>query len=273
MTINTYVATKRPQKIQLYAFDPTKKDTHYLNIGGWVKDKSPDGLYRRKFEIYLPQSPENLNLAVFNRAAGNKKNDPSFKVEKFGVEKLKKWNIWTKPHTNRAVRFFQMFSENAGVLRAQRQGESDEIGNYASDDGKVRIKYVDIIRSKETGKPMTTPARISNKTGIIEVAKYYFRNYSVQMRMMILLHEYSHYWLNDDIRNEIKADLNGLYVYLGNGYSPIEAHRAFLYVFSNYDTPQNQVRYKMIQKYIYDFMSGGIATPQNHSGKLIRQAA
>ena len=73
--------------------------------------------------------------------------------------------------------------------------------------------------------------------------------------------------------NEIQADLNGLYVYLGHGYSPIEAHRAFLYVFDNADTEGNRVRYTMIKKYITDFMSGGIAKPANHNQLQLRKAA
>jgi hypothetical protein len=101
----------------------------------------------------------------------------------------------------------------------------------------------------------------------------YFKKYSVAMKMMILMHEYSHFWMNKDMANEMQADLNGLYVYLGLGYSPIEAHRAFLYVFDNADTDSNRTRYGMIKKYVADFMTGGIAQPANHNQLALRKVA
>lgn len=280
-TINVYVATKKPENITIVAFDKKKKYTQYLNHYGMVNRRCPDGLYRRKFEILLPQSPDDLKVVVYNTKNFNKKtgkfavkNDPTFKVEKFGVTKLKKWEIWMNQDSQEFVRFAQRFAENAGVLTTWEQGgKTPKAGLYESDNKKFKIRYFDMIRDKD-GKPMTTPARISNKTGLIEVSKYFFKNYSVAMRMMILLHEYSHFYLNKDMANEIQADLNGLYIYLGLGYSPIEAHRAFLYVFDNADTDGNNMRYDMIKKYIIDFYNGNIAVPQNHDGqKLLRKVA
>lgn len=278
-TINAYVVTKSPQKITIVAFDKKKKYTQYLNHYGKVDRKSPDGLYRRKFEILMPQSPDELKVVIYNSANYNPatkkfrvKNDPSFKVEKFGVTKLKKWEIWMNQHTQDFVAFAQKFSENAGILTTWEEGgRTPKAGLYESDNKVFKIKYFDVIRNKD-GKPLSTPARISNKTAIIEVSKDAFKNYSVAMRMMILLHEYSHFYLNKDMANEIQADLNGLYVYLGLGYSPIEAHRAFLYVFDNADTAGNATRYQMIKKYIVDFYSGNIAMPTGGANqKLLRK--
>ena len=272
-TINVYVVTKKPHKICVVAYDKNKKNMQFVNHCGTVDMKSNDGLYRRKFEIMMPQSPEKLTVRAFNKAYGNVKGDRTFKVEKFGVTRLKTWEIWMSQHTKDFVQFAQMFSENADLLKTWEQaGRTNGAGTYTSDDKKFTIKYFDVIRNKQ-GKALTTPARISNRTGTIEVSKQYFNQYSVAMRMMILLHEYSHFWLNKNMANEIQADLNGLYVYLGLGYSPIEAHRAFLYVFDNADSEGNRIRYKMIQKYIMDFMSGGIAQPANHSQLKLRKAA
>lgn len=272
-TINVYAVSKIPQKVCVVAYDKNKKNQQYVNHCGMVDIKSADGYYRRKFEIIMPQSPEKLTVAVFGKAHGNKKGDKTFKVEKFGVAKLKTWEIWMSQHTKDFVKFAQRFSENSDLLKTwEETGKSPNSGVYTSDDGKFKIRYFDIIRNKD-GKPLTTPARISNQDGAIEVSKYFFRKYSVAMRMMILMHEYSHFWLNKNMENEIQADLNGLYVYLGLGYSPIEAHRAFLYVFDNADTEGNRVRYQMIKKYITDFMTGGIAQPSNHNQLVLRKAA
>jgi hypothetical protein len=280
-TINAYVVTKTPQKITIVAYDKKKKNTQYLNHYGMVDRKSPDGLYRRKFEVLMPQSPDELKVVIYNNSNFDKKTgkfkvrkDPTFKVEKFGVSKLRKWEIWMNQHTQDFVKFAQDFAENAGVLTSWEEGgKTDTAGLYQSDNKKFKIRYYDVIRNKE-GKALTTPARISNKTAIIEVSKKAFAKYSVAMRMMILLHEYSHFYLNKNMENEIQADLNGLYVYLGLGYSPIEAHRAFLYVFNNADTEGNALRYKMIEKYILDFYSGNIAVPSGGAGgqQLLRKS-
>lgn len=272
-TVNVYVVTKTPQKICVIAFDQKKKNMQYLNHCGMVDMKTNDGLYRRKYEIMMPTSPEELTVAVFNPKNGNKKGDNTFKVEKFGVTNLKKWDIWMNSHTQDFVKLAQQFSQNAELLRTwEESGRIENGGLYMSDDKKFKIRYWDVIRDGK-GNPLTTPARIGSKSGIIDVSKKYFTKYSVAMRMIILLHEYSHVWLNSKQENEIMADLNGLYVYLGLGYSPIEAHRAFLYVFDNADTAGNRVRYQMIRKYVADFMSGNIVRPSNHNQLQLRKAA
>ena len=271
-TINVYVVTKKPEKICVVAYDKAKKNTQYVNHCGTVDTKSPDGYYRRRFEIIMPTSPDKLSVSVYNKA-NMKDAGKSFTVEKFGVTKLKTWEIWMSQHTKDFVNFVQMFSENSDLLKTfEEAGRQPNSGVYKSDNGKFKIKYFDIIQDSK-GNKLTTPARISNRDGTIEVSKFYFNKYSVAMRIMILMHEYSHFWMNKDMANEMQADLNGLYVYLGLGYSPIEAHRAFLYVFDNADTEGNRMRYGMIKKYVADFMTGGIAQPANHNQLALRKVA
>jgi hypothetical protein len=232
--------------------DNNKPKTIYTNRGGIVNGK-------RKFEIPLPVSPEQLKVLVFNEKNGWKKaNDPTFRVSNFGISRLKTFQVWMNEDTKEFLEFAQQFSENAGILDAGRDGTM-----YQSRSGKFKILYLDQIISKKTGKVLSTPARISNKTAIIEVSKAEYSKYSVPMRLVILTHEYSHFYLNKDIRNEMQADLNGLYYYYGLGYSPVEAHRAFLTVFSKADTAQNELRYQMIKKYSKDYMEGKIAHTWN----------
>ena len=67
-----------------------------------------------------------------------------------------------------------------------------------------------------SGSYLPTPARISQLNGKMEVSYMQFLEYTVPMRMAILLHEYSHFYVNKVPRSEIEADINGLakYFYL-----------------------------------------------------------
>ena len=51
------------------------------------------------------------------------------------------------------------------------------------------------------------------------------------MRLIILLHEYSHKYSNPKIgrkiEDEVAADINALRMYLSKGYSEVEAQYAF----------------------------------------------
>jgi hypothetical protein len=102
-------------------------------------------------------------------------------------------------------------------------------------------------------KELETPARISKDNGTIQVSQKKFIPDTVPMRMAILLHEYSHYYVNKDINDETEADLNGLLIYLGLGYPRFEGHEAFLKTFINTPTEMNKVRYDKIKAFIDDF--------------------
>jgi hypothetical protein len=110
---------------------------------------------------------------------------------------------------------------------------------------------------------LTTPARIGHNTGIIEVSKNKFMQYTIPMRLIILLHEFSHKYLNPKIDKPISyetgADIQGLYVYLGKGWSPYEAHKTFLQVFKNANNEPNHKRYKIINDFIAKYEKGQIS--------------
>ena len=55
------------------------------------------------------------------------------------------------------------------------------------------------------------------------------------------------------ISDEVGADVNGLYLYLGNGFSKVDAICVFAKVFLKAQTPQNQQRLKKILDYIKKF--------------------
>ena len=74
-------------------------------------------------------------------------------------------------------------------------------------------------------------------------------------RMAILLHEYSHPYVNLNPDDESEADLNGLTIYLGLGYPRIDGAEAWCDVFDNSDTDANFERLMIIDAYINDFES------------------
>jgi hypothetical protein len=147
------------------------------------------------------------------------------------------------PSTFSFIDFAQRFSFNAPYLTPDK--------TYRSNDGYFMIEYFTMITDGQ--RELTTPARISKTTGIIQVSKKLFDAYTVPMRVAILLHEYAHFNLNSNINDEIEADLNGLTIYLSLGYPRIEGYQAFLEVFKDSPSRQNKNRYEVINNFIRDF--------------------
>jgi len=143
------------------------------------------------------------------------------------------------------VRFCEQFCAKAGYISAKGS-------IYTSNDGMFRIDYLDDIVD-ENGRSLKTPARISRSEGIIQVSKRKFETYTIPMRMAILLHEFSHYYLNTDMANETEADLNGLIIYLGLGYPRIDAYNVFTQVFLTTPNEVNENRMKVIDDFIQNF--------------------
>lgn len=201
------------------------------------------------FFIRVPFSSETAYLVVYNERIGNVEEgmDNSFKVDE--IKKLpleKKMDVvdFGNPDLQSFVAFAVRFCFNAGNL---------ESGVYKSSNGKFTIEYLPTIKDNRTGKDLTTPARISSETGKIQIARSKFVKITFPARMAIILHEYAHYYINDDMNNEIEADLNGLLIYLGMGFPRVEAYEAFLKVFTNVPTQKNKERYDKINKFIDDF--------------------
>lgn len=201
--------------------------------------------------VRMPQSPEKAMVEIYNQVNGNlpkMQDDNTFRLVNIEKQTLKrKFSVGQLSSNVRGfVKFAQWFCENAGVLSA---GSSV----YISDDNKFRIDYVDIIRDRNSSKPKSTPARISQSTGVIEISKHQFKTFTIPMRMAILLHEFSHFYINKNAKDEVEADLNALLIYLGLGYPRIEAHYAFLKVFINSPSDQNLDRHKKITAFIDNF--------------------
>jgi len=98
-----------------------------------------------------------------------------------------------------------------------------------------------------------TPARISQLNGRIEVSAKQFREFTIPMRMAILLHEYSHYYLNKNPSNEQEADKNGLSVYLKLGYPKIDIYNVFLNVFKKAPSMVNKERFDKLNSFVKNY--------------------
>lgn len=241
--IKVVVKTSSPQNIVLKVSDPTQANTFFTD-----RTKVIDGT--QDLFVRMPLSPNTALLSIYNEKNGNqpKGQDTSFEVVKIEKEDLDITLQKTKMDTmsvRNFVAFAQKFSFNAGWITAPR--------DYMSAVGGYKIEYLPFIVNSK-GEKMATPARISTKNGRIQVSQESFRGMTIPMRMAILLHEYSHYYLNSDIANETEADLNGLTIYLGLGYPIREAYEAFGQTFIGFPTAQNKQRYDIINKFIRDYI-------------------
>lgn len=242
--ISIKVRTTSPQVIVLKAYDGDKKDTFFTNTYHTVNGTE-------EMFIRMPLAPSVCMMAIYNQKVGNlpKNQDPSFEVLEVKKEDLEITLPRTKmdtPLIRNFVAFAQKFCFNAGELPVGR--------DYVSGAGNFKIEYLKFITNSK-GEKMATPARVSTKNGRIQVSQESFLAFTIPMRMAILLHEFSHYYLNSDIANETEADLNGLTIYLGLGYPIKEAYEAFGITFIGYPSEQNKRRYDIIDKFIKNYIS------------------
>lgn len=255
--LNIVIQTNDVSRIRIIALDPNKPASKYVDRSGKLKGK-------RTFELKFPVSPSKLKIVIYNVERGNLPygEDDSFSIVDMKVEKLPQYDVWWNKDTQNFYNFAVEFCQNASILSAG--DKKPHI--YRSDDNKFTIDYYNNIVDKKTNKLLTTPARIGHNTGIIEVSKNKFMQYTIPMRLVILMHEFSHKYLNPKIDRPISyetgADIQALYVYLGKGWSPYEAHKTFLQVFRNANNEPNHKRYKIINDFISKYEKGQVSQPK-----------
>lgn len=250
------------QDVRIRVADAKKPGTSYTDRVGSLNGT-------KTFFVRMPRTGKLTVADIFT--PGQKPTDANGNIQLVSKEIL---DLPTFPNSYNsasdvikcAVNFIQDFAERAGITYAGDPGTV-----IGSNCNRFRIDYMDVIRDRREkiplspqqpnvmvpnpnyGAELTTPARISQDRGIIEVSKKYFLPYAVPYRVAILLHEISHFYLNADQHSEEEADLNALKIFLGLGYGYIDAENAFLEVFKNADTPQNRARYEKLNNYIIQF--------------------
>jgi hypothetical protein len=235
------VTCKGKKKFRVWAEDYGKRNSKYAD-----RDIVVDG--KRTIHLSFPVSPKTLFVGVLN---ADERTDKDFEVT-FIEAPLITYNVWIDSSTMDFLSLAIHFSQVSGFENAAPNGRL-----FQTENNEFNIKYFDVIKDTMSGKQMNTPARIGHNSGIIEVAKYKFDTYTIPMRMIILLHEYSHKYKNPkiglEISNEIGADINALYMYLGLGFSKIDAICVFANVFLKAQTKGNVERMRKIMDYIQRF--------------------
>jgi len=239
-TLFIKVKTNKPEKIHLKVSDADQKNTVFTDRWKTVNGEC-------SFYVRMPISGKISLINLYNEKVGQHKEDNSFEVveiKKIPLEKRLDVLDFSNNDLRSFINFCTKFCFNAGVLSS---------GTYKSSDGRFKIEYLPTIISSKSGKELQTPARINKDNGVIQVSQKKFVPDTVAMRMAILLHEYSHFYVNKDIDNESEADLNGLLIYLGLGYPRFEGHEAYLKTFISTPTEMNKVRYDKIKSFIDNF--------------------
>ena len=238
-TLMVSLETTKRTKIWIKVCDAKATKTFYSKRYAMV-----DG--SQQFYIGMPQSPYVARLVVY--ADGESPLAESNQYDVTGIDILPLQStkyIGLSRKTKSFVQFAQEFSKEASYLDASKTGVP-----YYSDNEKFRIDYFDVVRSRKNGKPINTPARISQLNGRIECSKADFIRYSIPMRMAILLHEYCHFYVNKNPSSEVESDINGLRIYLSLGYPRIDAYNVFLNVFKTASTQESLHRFQKLDSFI-----------------------
>lgn len=241
LTLNITIVCSGKKRFRIWGEKLGKKNSKYA-------DREINVENSRTIYFSLPASPEKLFIGCLNV---KDINDNDFQVIIEEVP-LKKYNIHLDSETKQFVELATKFSQVCGFSKATQRGTT-----YATKDRKFNIKYFSVIRDYASGQAINTPARIGHSTGIIEASQLKFVRYTIPMRLMILLHEFSHKYRNPKIglkiSNEVGADINALYIYLGLGFSKVDAICVFANVFLKAQTDENIHRMRKILDYIQKF--------------------
>lgn len=260
MTLVISVYSDVPQNIKLVVEDSDQRNTVLAS-----RSQVVEGNY--DFYVRMPLCRKFVTINLYNDDNG------SSSFDYLGCQKtelVKRIDIidMDDAYLQEAIVFFSRFCYHAGVLaindprnpRALYMSDGNPEDGQDGENGTPNyyIKYLPVIKdiNEATGKmeELTTPSRISD-TGLIEVSQKYFVDYSVPMRMAILLHEYSHVFVNQNPDSESEADMNSLVLYLGLGYPRSELGEAWYQTFSNYDTEENNQRMDDIVDFVENFES------------------
>lgn len=232
---------KARKRLRVWAEDLGKRNSKYADRDIFIEGN-------RTIHFNFPVSPKKIFIGVRN---ADQLNDPDIEVVLIEGA-LKTYNIDIDAQAERFLKLAIPFCQTCGFETATPAGRV-----WQSSDDEFKIKFFDVIRDGLTGGVLTTPARIGHSTGKIDVSKSKFDTYTIPMRLIILLHEYSHKYRNPkiglEISNEFGADINALYYYLGLGFSKIDCICVFMNVFLAAQTPGNLERKRKIMNYISRF--------------------
>jgi hypothetical protein len=247
LQLNVTITCNGKKRFRVWAEDLGKKNSKY-------GDRVINVENGRTIYFPFPVSPKQVFIGCLN--VDNVKDDDFTVI--LQEKPLKKYNIHETDEDKEFMQLAIKFSQIIGFKPPAPQGTF-----YQTKDGKFRIKLMPQIVDYNSGKVINTPARIGHNTGIIEISWEKFSKYTIPMRVAILTHEYSHKYKNPKIglhiSNEFGADINGLYLYLGNGFSKVDAICVYAKIFLRAQTDGNIQRMRKILDYINRFENGEYA--------------
>jgi hypothetical protein len=245
--LHVTITCKGKKKFRAYASDYGRANSKYAD-----RVIEVDG--KRSIFFSFPVSPKKLGIVIYDESDNNSKD---FDVQIMEAP-LTTYNVWLDDNTREFLELAIPFCQMSGFTQASPNGSL-----FATQNEKFKIVYFPVIRDFMSGKVHNTPARIGHQSGKIEVAKAKFDGYTIPMRLIILLHEFSHKYKNPKIglkiEDEFGADINALYIYLGLGFSKIDAICVFANVFLKAQSDGNIARMRKIMNYIQRFENGEYA--------------
>ena len=198
--------------IYIVGYDPLTPNTFYFKSRFLITGSE-------EVTMNCPQSPRNLKIAIWSQG-----NVP------YQIPAIKLIPMAAAEAVNPSITFVEKFSRYAGIYRP---------GIFYADGAPFRIELKRNIY-RDDGSVHPTPARISVDKPIIQVSQAKFNEMSIPERIIILLHEVAHNFINLDEDDELESDQNGLNIYNQLGYPKIEAVNAFANIMA--DTDNNYQR-------------------------------
>jgi len=250
ISVNTLVA----QNVSVIVVDPAKDNTVLFDTADTIQGED-------FFIVPLPLCGEFSDIYI--DTDGEASTFEYLGCEILPLQKRPELLGVLNVHLNEFVNFIQKFSYNAGWMRTN--DPSNENDYYTNNNNPISpnyrqflIKYLPEIVD-ESGNKIPTPCRIDIDNGMIEASQEYFVDYTVPMRMAVLLHEYSHTFINENPDDESEADLNGLIIYLGLGFPRNEAFMAWCQVFDDSGNNSEQMqRINVIDQFIVDYDNNNV---------------
>jgi len=206
-------------KVVIVGYDPTRKKTEYFNL--LISER-----VNETYTFNLPQSPQVLEIMILEIDEGNKSISDKFKINNIKVNVLKLKPLIIDEKTSEFVKFMNEFAENTAYLNP---------ATYFSDNHNYQINLFQKINDDRD-----TPSRVHIKSGIIDVSKDWFTNMTIPGRKAILIHEFAHSNLdnelidqNDNDAVEMDADTEAIKLYLALGNPKFEWMYAWTHIFQD----------------------------------------
>jgi len=208
--------------VVIVGYCPDKKNTEYFNL-------LIPGKTKKDFTFNLPQSPNVLEIMIFEVNEGNKKSSMHFEVDNIAIARMELKPLLVDEKTSEFINFMNRFAEKAGYLQA---------GVYFSSKRNFQINLLPVIADDKN-----TPSRVHIKSGFIDVSKAWFDKMTIPGRKAILIHEFAHKNLdnelidqNDNDEVEKDADNEALKLYLALGNPKFEWMYAWTHFFQDHES-------------------------------------